>query len=41
MPCGSLDGRAVWRRRDTCTCVTESLCFPPETYHNMANQLIS
>ena len=29
--CGSLDGRGVWRRRDTCTCMAESLCCLPET----------
>ena len=29
--CGSLDGRGVWRRMDTCICVAESLCHPPET----------
>ena len=27
---GSLDGRGVWGRMDTCVCVTESLCCPPE-----------
>ena len=26
----SLDGRGVWGRMDTCVCVTESLCCPPE-----------
>ena len=31
MLCGSLDGRGVWRRMDTCMCMTESLCCPPET----------
>ena len=29
--CGSLDGRAVWERMDTCVCMAESLCCPPET----------
>ena len=29
--CGSLDGREVWGRVDTCICVAESLCRPPET----------
>ena len=28
---GGLDGRGVWGRVDTCVCVTESLCSPPET----------
>ena len=28
---GSLDGRGVWRRMDTCICMAESLCCPPET----------
>ena len=31
MLCGSLDGRAVWERMETCTCVAESFCCPPET----------
>ena len=29
--CGSLDGRGVWGRIDTCICMAESLCCPPET----------
>ena len=29
--CGSLDGRAVWGRMDTCICPTESLHCSPET----------
>ena len=33
--CGSLEGRGVWRRRDTCTCMAESLCCPPETITTM------
>ena len=28
---GSLDGRGVWGRMDTCVCMTESLHCPPET----------
>ena len=28
---GSLDGREVWGRTDTCTCMVESLRGPPET----------
>ena len=31
MLCGSLDGGGVWGRMDTCICMTESLCCPPET----------
>ena len=31
MLCGSLDGRGVWGRVDTCICMVESLCCPPET----------
>ena len=31
MLCGSLDGRGVWGRMDTCICLAESLCCPPET----------
>ena len=31
MLCGSLDGRGVWGRIDTCICTAESLCCPPET----------
>ena len=32
MLCGSLDGRGVWRRMDTCVCIcmAESLCCSPE-----------
>ena len=29
--CGSLDGRRVWGRMDTCICVVEPLSFSPET----------
>ena len=29
--CGSLDGRGVWGRRDTCICMAEFPCCPPET----------
>ena len=29
--CGSLDGRGVCGRRDTCICTAKSLCFPSET----------
>ena len=28
---GSLDGRGVWGGMDTCICMAESLCCPPET----------
>jgi len=31
MLCGSLDGRGVWGRMDTCIWVAEFLCCPPET----------
>ena len=31
MLCGSLDERGVWGRMDTCVCMTEFLCCPPET----------
>ena len=31
MFCGSLDGRGVWQRMDTCACMTESLLLSPET----------
>ena len=31
MLCGSMDGRGACRRMDTCVCVAESLCCPPET----------
>ena len=29
--CGSLDGTGIWRRMDTCICMTESLSCTPET----------
>ena len=31
MLCGTLDGRGVWRRVDTCICLAESLHRSPET----------
>ena len=31
MLCGSLDWRGVLGRMDTCVCMAESLCYPPET----------
>ena len=31
MLCDSLDGKGVWGRMDTCICMAESLCCPPET----------
>ena len=31
MLCGNLDGRRAGRRMDTCICMTEALCCPPET----------
>ena len=31
MLCGSLDGRGVWGRVDTCVSMAESLCCAPET----------
>ena len=31
MLCGSLDGSGVWGRMDTCVCMAQSLCCPPET----------
>ena len=38
MLCSSLDGRGVWRRMDTCVCMTESLCYLPA---NITTLLIS
>ena len=31
MLCGNLDGRRAWRGMNTCICMTEALCCPPET----------
>ena len=31
MLCGSLNGRGVWGRKDTSTCMAESLACSPET----------
>ena len=31
MLCGSLDGRGVWGRMDTCICMAESLHCSPKT----------
>jgi len=31
MLCGSLDGRGVWGRMDTCICMAESLSCSPQT----------
>ena len=30
MLCGSPDGEGVWERMNTCICMAESLCCPPE-----------
>ena len=30
MLCVSLEGRKVWGRMDTCICLADSLCCPPE-----------
>ena len=30
MSCGSLDGRGVWGRMDTCVSMVECLCCPPK-----------
>ena len=38
MLCGSLDGRGVWGRTNTCICMAESLHCSPET-HYIANRL--
>ena len=35
---GSLDGRGVWRRMGTCTCMAESL-HCSSNYHNTVNQI--
>ena len=29
--CNNLNGKRIWKRIDTCTCITESLCCTPET----------
>ena len=39
MSCGGLDGRGLWERMDSCTCMAESFCCPPETIANIINQL--
>ena len=31
MLCGSLDGRGVWGKMDTCICMAEFLCCAPES----------
>ena len=31
MSCGGLNGTGAWGRMDTCACMAESLCGPPET----------
>ena len=38
MLCGSLDGRGVWGRMDTCMCMAEFLCYSSD---NIAELLIS
>ena len=35
--CGSMDGRRIWGRMDTCVCMAESLCCPPETLTTLLN----
>ena len=34
---GSLDGRGVWGRMDTRTCMAASLCHSPETFTMLLN----
>ena len=37
---GSLDGRGLWGRMNTCLCMAESLCYSPETIITLSvNQL--
>ena len=31
MLCGSLDGRGLWERMDSCICMAEAFCCPPVT----------
>ena len=38
--CGSLDGRGVWGRMDTCVCMTESLCCSYETIKTLFVNLL-
>ena len=40
MSCGSLNGRGVWGRVDTCVCMTVSLLYT-WNYHNVVNWLYS
>ena len=40
MLCGSLDGREVWARMDTCIWMAEPLSCPPENYHNIVNWVL-
>ena len=37
---GSLDGRGVWGRKDTCVCLADPLLFT-WNYHNVVNRLYS
>ena len=37
MLCGSVDGRGVWRRMETCICMAESLYCSPETITTLLN----
>ena len=39
MLCGSLDGKGDWGRMDTCICMAEFLCWPPETTVTLLNWL--
>ena len=40
MSCGSLDGSGIWGRRNTCTCMAESLHCSPEAISTLsAHQL--
>ena len=41
MLCGGLDGRGVWGRMDTHKCVSEFLCYSPETISGMVYRLYS
>ena len=40
MLCGSLDGRGVWGRMDTCVCMAESPCCVPETATTLLSAML-
>ena len=37
--CSNLNGKRIWKRTDTCVCITESLCCTPEMNTFLVNHI--